>query len=224
MKIVILFVFLAALSCSEQNEKRAVKVENSDKKYIINYKRLEKIVMAGDFDGDGKQDSIFQANINTENGLSIDSCPDPWKHEWDTVVTYFNRNFSRITLSSSLPGVETLYLDGGLGFYCLINIGDNNHDKKDEIALVVDKADFTRVNYCMIYTICSKEWIEQKTFSIHESAFDYLDKKSATTDEIIGFLEKKKGKWKYLDYLDDLHTNDETEANQFQPLNLKRCK
>lgn len=226
MKNILFLIFLAMISCSEQEKEQTLDTKRPEQKdsLVLTYKLLEKKILTGDFNGDGIQDTIFQHNINSETGQSIDSCPDPWKHEWDSVVMYFSRNYSRITLSSSLPGMDTLFLDGGLGLYCLINIGDNNHDKKDEIALVVDKTDFTRVNYCEIYTLCEKTWVQLKLFSIYEGAFDASGKEPVPTDRIEGFLEKKNGIWKYLDYIDDLQAEDETMIGKFQPLHLKPCK
>lgn len=226
MKKMFLLIFLAVISCSEQQKEQPVETKQPEQKDspAMTYKLLEKKILAGDFNGDGRQDTLFQHHINWETGLSVDSCPDPWKHEWDSVVMYFSRNYSRITLSSSLPGMDTLFLDGGLGLYCFINIGDNNHDKKDEIALVVDKTDFTRVNYCEIYTLCEKTWVQLKLFSIYEGAFDASEKEPAPTDRIEGFLEKKNGTWKYLDYIDELQANDERETGRFKPLHLKSCK
>lgn len=226
MKHIPLLIFLAIISCSGYEQKQPVEAKQPEEQKVpeMAYKLLEKKMLTGDFNGDGIQDTIFQHNINAETGLSIDSCPDPWKYEWDSVAMYFSRNHSQITLSSSLPGVGKRILDGGLGLYCFINIGDNNHDKKDEVALVVEKTDNTRVNYCEIYSICGKTWVQLKLFSVYEGAFDSLDNKPPATDRILGFLEKKEGTWKYLDYIDDLQNEDETTVGKFQPLRLKPCK
>lgn len=226
MKNIFLLIFLAMFSCSEQEKERPVETKQPAQKdsLAINYKLLEKMSVTGDFNGDGIQDTIFQHNINAETGLSIDSCPDPWKHEWDSVVTYLSKNHSRVTLSSSLKDIDTLSLTEGMGLFCLINIGDNNHDKKDEIAMVVDLLDVSRLNSCRIYTICGKTWLELKAFSVYEGAFDSYGKEPVPTDRIEGFLEKKNGTWKYLDYIDELRANDDSETGRFKPLRLKSCK
>lgn len=226
MKRIVCSAFLLAISCSGPDRTDSTVAEKpvETSQPASHLKRLDKLSLTGDFNGDGKTDTLFQHNLNTETGLSIDSFPDPMKHEWDSVLMYFTRNYSRISLSSSMPGVDTLYLGEGMGLYCLINIGDVNRDGKDEIALVIDKTDYTRVNYCEIYSVCKGKWVEMKAFSVHEGAFDFTDSVPAIADRIDGFLEKKKGKWVYLDYIDDLQSSDDQTIGILQPLRLGLCK
>jgi hypothetical protein len=111
---------------------------------------------------------------------------------------------------------DTLYLGEAQGLYCLINIGDNNSDGKDEIAIVVDLLDYSRVNICRIYTLCNNKWIVLKQFTINEDAFnDLTGDKASIFNEIRGYLEKQKGKWHYRDLLED--------KEKMEPLILKQC-
>ena len=75
----------------------------------------------------------------------------------------------------------------------MINLGDLNKDKKDEIALVVDVPDYSQLNTCHIYSLCNNQWTEIKRFSIHEGAFTFGKGEDAHNfEEIRGFLEKEK--------------------------------
>ena len=117
---------------------------------------------------------------------------------------------------------ERLHLGLAQGLYCLINIGDINSDGKDEIALVIDYLDWSSVNSCKIYTLCNNKWTLLQQFAIHEMAFDFEGGQSPIFSDIKGYLEKHRGRWLYLDYLDDM--NEETERLKMQPLILDKCE
>jgi hypothetical protein len=171
------------------------KVEHKETKYI----HLSKLSINGDFDGDGKTDTLFQNTINKTSKVQIDSFPD---NKWDSIENYFYKINSDVILTISNRQNDTLHLGRGGGLYCLINIGDNNNDKKDEIAFVVDYYNFTNINPCFIYTLCSNTWKELKSFKIHENAFEFKGDSANTFKQIKGFLEFRKNKWFYIDYYD----------------------
>jgi hypothetical protein len=127
----------------------------------------------------------------------------------------------RLTINNNKT--DTLHLGTAHGLYCLINIGDNNADGKDEIALVIDRLDFSRVNSCQIYSICNNKWTLLKQFSIHEGSFDFTTDKAPKFDNIKDFLEKQNGKWVYKDYLQDDYERLE-DVGKMMTLKLDRCK
>ena len=109
--------------------------------------------------------------------------------------------------------------------HCLINIGDNNKDGRDEIALVVDYLDISRVNSCKIFSLCKNRWKLLKEFGIHEGSFDFETDHNLfpVFTEIKEFLEKKNGKWVYKDYLNDFYERKKY-VGKMKQLKLDKCE
>jgi hypothetical protein len=219
-----LTLILGLLSCSSQTEKT---VDNStiSKTADNNIKlhKLEKRFVVGDFDGDGKQDTIFQHNFSRLTKNEFEYSADPFQNDWDTVVKWFYDQDANLYLTINKRNKDTLNLGTAQGLYCLINIGDNNADGKDEIALVIDYLDFSRVNSCKIYTLCNDKWTLLKQFGVHEGSFDFTTDKAPIFDNIKDFLEKQNGKWVYKDYSQDCYESQE-DVGKMLTLKLDRCK
>ena len=224
MKYIIYLLIIFYFSCNNVLKKDGGKIHqslflknNNDSLNTI-FRRLDKLVALGDFNGDGKIDTLLQNNINSETKVPIDSIPDI---PFDSLQRYFDRLGSEVILNTSYSPNDTLKLGSGEGLFCLINIGDINNDKKDEIALVVDNCSFSNVVQCQIYTQCKNKWVELKCFNIHRSTFDYTNNKIVEFKEILGFLEYRNDKWMYIDYLD--WYNAETEKDKMLiPLRIKK--
>ncbi|MGX7668742.1 hypothetical protein [Flavobacterium pedocola] len=183
---------------------------------------LEKLLLVGDFDGDGKSDTIQQNVINENTKEQIDHFPNSVCSSWDSIASYFDRNNADIILTMKNRKCDTLHLGSGGGLYCLINIGDNNKDKKDEIALVPDHYSFSNIIDCKIYTICNGNWTELKTFKVFRSAFDYERGKSLPRfNQIRGYLEYRKNKWHYIDYY-DWWGAETAKDSALKPLKIKK--
>lgn len=195
------------------------KNNNSAKVYL---KKLEKLYITGKFYGNGEKDTIFQHNYSRLSKREIDSFPDPLKNEWDDIVMWFDNQQSFNYLVTNKKQSDTLSLGTGQGLYCLINIGDNNSDGKDEIAFVVDYCDFSQINTCAIYTLCNSRWTKLKEFKIHESAFYYTGESMPIFNEIKGFLEIKSNKWIYKDYLQEF--NSKSGILEMKELKLNKCR
>jgi hypothetical protein len=217
-------LILGLLSCNSQAEKT---VDNStvSKKADSGIKlhKLEKKFVVGDFDGDENQDTIFQHNFSRLTKSEIEYSADPFQNDWDTVVKWFYVQDANLYLTINKNNQDTLNLGTAQGLYCLINIGDNNNDGKDEIALVIDYLDFSRMNSCKIYTLCKDKWTLLKVFGVHEGSFDFTTDKAPTLDKIKDFLEKTDRNWVYLDYNEYMTSTDEEEM-KLKPLKLDRCK
>lgn len=190
----------------------------------LEMRKLEKRFVVGDFNGDDELDTLFQHNYSNLNKKEIDSSPDPYLNEWEDVVDWFFKQESRVYLSMNRINSDTLYLTTAQGLNCLINIGDNNLDGKDEVALVVDLCDFSRINSCKIYTICENKWIELKQFGILEDAFDHnKGEESLKNKEVKGYLEKHNEKWFYKD--NELHLYEtEEEIDKMKELKIEKCE
>lgn len=212
------------LSCTRKTEKTAdypivpKKVDNK-----IKLHKLKKLFVVGDFDGDGIKDTIFQYNFSQLTKTEIDNAADPFQNDWDAVVKWFYDQDADVNLTLNKNNSDTLHLGTAQGLYCLINIGDNNADGKDEIAFVVDCLDFSRVNSCKIYSLCNNKWMLLKQFGIHEDSFDFTTDEAPLFENIKGFLEKKNGNWFYKDYLQNSYDCEE-EVGKMLKLKLDGCK
>lgn len=183
--------------------------------------KLEKLFIVGNFDGDQKQDTIYEHNYSGLTKTEIENAADPFQNEWDTVVKWFYDQNADLYITVNKQ--DTLHLGTAHGLYCLINIGDNNADGKDEIAFVIDHLDYSRINSCKIYSFCNGKWISLKQFEIHEDAFNFTTEKAPVFDEIKGFLEKKNGKWFYMDYAQNDYDKAE-DVGKMLTLQLDKCK
>lgn len=220
----ILILLLGLLSCNGGKEKTVTKPTVTKKADVkVKLHKLEKLFVVGDFDGDGKQDTISQHNYSRRTKSEIVMAADPFQNEWDSVVKWFYNQDAELYLVINKTNNDTLRLGTAKGLYCLINVGDNNADNKDEIALVVDYLDFSRVNSCKIYSLCKDKWTLLKEFGVHEEAFDFFSDKAPLFENIKDFLEKQNGKWVFKDYLQDGYNNPE-EVGKMLPLNLDQCK
>lgn len=189
----------------------------------IKLHKLEKLFVVGDFNGDGRQDTIFQHNYSRLTKTEIEYTADPFQNDWDSVVKWFYGQEVELYLTSNVSKQDTLRLGIALGLYCLINIGDNNADGKDEIALVVDYLDYSLLNSCKIYSLCKDIWKNLKLFGIHEGSFDFTTDKPPIFDNIKSHLEKQNGKWFYNDYWKDDY-EIQSDVGKMLKLKIDKCK
>lgn len=186
--------------------------------------KLQKLFVVGNFVSDKKVDTIYQHNFSNLHKKEIDFTPNPMKTDWDEVVKWFYDQDADVTLRLNRKKSEILHLGTAQGLYCLINIGDNNKDGKDEIAFVIDKLDESRTNTCKIYTFCNGKWQLLKEFGILEDAFDWKkDEMQPKFYSIKGYLEKQNGTWNYLDY-NQTEFDSADEVGKMKVLKLNKCK
>lgn len=212
------------LSCHNQTEKavdHSAVLKTSDNK--IKLRKLEKLWVTGDFDGDGNQDTLYQHNFSRLTKTEIDSSADPFENDWDSFSKWFYDQEANVYLKINKTEQETLNVGSAQGLYCLLNIGDNNADKKDEIAFVIDYLDMSRVNSCVIYSLCKDKWTLLKQFGIHEDAFNFTSNESPVFKSIKEYLENVNGQWVYKDYLQEGYDKPE-DVGKMLPLKLDRCK
>ena len=219
----ILILTVGLLSCAKQREKivnnTTISNTTDDK---VKLHKLIKLFMVGDFEGNGKQDTIFQHNYSRRTKTEIEYSADPFQNEYETIVKWFFDQEADLYLTINKSKEDTLHLGTAQGLYCLINIGDNNADGKDEIALVIDYLDFSSVNSCKIFSLCQDKWTLLKQFRVHEDAFNFNTDKAPIFTNIKEFLEFQNGKWVYKDYAQDDHNNAE-DIVKMLTLKLEKC-
>lgn len=213
-------ILFACSSTNEKIEENPANQNPTDDGIIL--KKFESLSITGDFDGDKKLDTITQHIGSKYKKSDFDSIVDSYKNHWEIVENWhFNRGTDlRITINNS--EFEDIHLGTSQGLYCLINIGDNNFDKKDEIALVVDQLDASSLNSCKIFSICNGKWELLKEFGVNEDSFNYTDRKQKVFSEIKNYLEYKNNNWFYKDYLTTEFINEDTTV-QMEKLKVDKC-
>lgn len=182
------------------------------------YRPAPSLTVAGDFDGDGKTDCLMQFVTDSLNS-KVDYIIE-LKDDEPIIFLIDKYGYKNIFTLNGKPTAMPKYI--AVGLYCLINLGNINKTKGDEIALVPDLMDESRHNYCYIFSLCHGNWKELFNFSIHEDAFDYYGETQPTFHNIPEALEFKNNEWRFYDYLDmDYKTAD--EVGQMKKLVVPNC-
>lgn len=226
-----IFLFFACSSSSEKkntSKKKSIGTTSIPRKHStekIALHKLRKLFVVGDFDGDGKKDTVYQHFFSELTGREIDSLADPLKNDFDTLWHWFYNQKVEIYLAFTKPNHDTLRMDGVVdeGLYFLINMGDNNSDGKDEIGLSIDHVDWSNANSFRVYSICKNKWVELKRFNVMESSFNFSSDSTLLFSGIKDVLEKQNGKWLYKDYIDMDYQKME-DVGKMMPLEIGKCE
>lgn len=200
----IVFALLTVLSASAQ------------KKAPNGYLDAPALTITGDFDGDGTQDTFSQF-ITDSLGNKLDYIIEP---DWEkTPQPYFGYDYNTAYTLNGKPCPMDNYI--GVGLFCLINLGDINATKGDDIALVPMLSDYTMLNTCSIYSYCIEKWVKVFSFAVNENSFSYpAGKPDPIFANIPEYLEKRNGKWVFMDYMEWLNAE---ETLQMKPLKVGNC-
>ena len=210
MRFLLFSILVICFSCKNSKSNFEYKLSKPETKFIT-----------GDFDGDKTIDTLIEVIYSSKTNKEIFETVNPLEYEFDTVVDWYVKNNIEHKLSLS-KHISEIPLSNSMGLYFLKNIGDINNDKKDEIAIVIDKLDYSRVNSCVIYTLCNDTWKEIKRFTIHEDAFDFYGDKSPIFNEIKAYLENKEGIWYFHD-LNDMEYENPEDVGKMIILKLDKC-
>lgn len=180
---------------------------------------LNQLSVTGDFDGDGQLDTLYLHHFSDLKNTEMEYAADPFQNEWDTVIKWFHTQQAKVFLTLN---TDTLHLGMAQGLYCLINLGDNNADGKEEVALVIDHLDYSHINSCKIYSMCSDQWTLLKQFEIHESAFDVTSQETPRFNSIPQYLEYQHGTWVYRSN-SQVDNGQSEQIDKMLPLRLDQC-
>lgn len=185
-------------------------------------RKLRKLWIAGEFDGKPGHDTIVQRIYSYRTDSEMESGPDPLQFDADVMKKWHEEQQVSSTLIFRQGEGGTLNVGRRPMFYCLLNVGDNNRDGKDEIALSVNRFDESPENRCFIYTICDYRWVIVQDIGVHEDAFSFTGEGSPVFGEIKGYLKKRNGRWVYRDY-DKYGYYTQGNENEFQALDPQTC-
>ena len=153
--------------------------------------------LEGDFDGDGIIESLYESVFSNKTGEKIESIS--YQGEWDCSIAAMCELDPAVKLKSS-NGMTPLRLNTNcqiFGIMRLINLGDINESKGDEIGLIVDWADWSNMNTCSFYSYINGEWKKQFDFDIHETT---VYGTVSRENEIEDIIEKEPDGWYYNTY------------------------
>lgn len=174
LSILFAFLFLACKNISKQQDKIAV----DSSKQIATPSKLadkrqigERLQITGDFDGDGKMDTVFESYISELTGKETFKIMDSTDWENNEALIIENKPISRIYYTMNRADTFVITREHQLrGIAFFENLGDLNGDKADELGYIIDWADMSNLNrYYIISYSKDRKWKELFWFSINES-------------------------------------------------------
>ncbi len=160
-------------------------------------RKFERHHTLGDYDGDGQEEMLYESLISTITHERIDSIV--FYNEYGGLVDTVCRLDPVLELKTTNE-IPDLMLSHGcqvFGLHGIVNLGDVNGRPGDEIALVVQWADWSNLNTCRIYSLAPDGWDLINTFSVHEYVFYNQDENDQSMEGVIEFY---KGEWVYNAY------------------------
>lgn len=145
-------------------------IDEALKKVPSNIKPVpgHRFVIKGDFDGDGKQETLTEHYISLidrqETNKGYDNLP-----EYDQLVALTVKKQPYAFVTDSKPATDTLRISSEpqmLGLSYLKNEGDLDGDGADELSYVIDWADYSSLNTWYIVSYKNKQWKELYSFPI----------------------------------------------------------
>ena len=191
----------------------------AQKKPPKGFQEAPSLSITGDFDGDGKHDTLSQF-ITDSIGNPVDyiiELDEQTEGYYPMMLSDKYGYRGAITLNGRPADI----MEGSdLFVYCLINLGNINGTKGDEIALVPSNLDFSAMSHCSIYSYCKGRWVAVFSFKVTENAFDYDGAVAPVFTTIPGALEKRNCKWVYMNYYEWM----EADNPKMKPLKVADCK
>ena len=179
----------------------------------------ESVFIKGYFYSSTKIDTLDFKTFSKIKNVYLDSIPSFEDFEKKVDYIYTNEIEIHITNKNNNP----LKFENASSLYFIENIGDNNNDGLDEIAVVVNYADQSSYNNCKIYSYCNNNWKLLFEFSINEMSLffenneDFIKYKNSIKDH----FEKKGNQWYYAD-IEMVYEG--TNGVAFKKLKLEKCK
>lgn len=168
MKYPAFILLLLTLTSCEQAKPVEIEtpVEEEYESGVV-YDALVKNVISGDFNGDGKADEIIETLISTVTNKSIDALP---QLEYDSLVAIIYKRQPVLSLRSKDKDIPELIVtkNTSFGLFYAKNEGDLDNDGADEISVVIDWADWSQVNSCVVYSLKKNKWIVYAKFDVRE--------------------------------------------------------
>jgi hypothetical protein len=135
-----------------------------------------RFVIAGDFDGDGKKDTLVEHFVSLLDGKETPKFYDSISG-YDQLVD-FTVHKEPYSFVSSVDGwIDTLRVSTDLqllGLSYLKNEGDIDDDGGDEVSFLIDWADWSNVNTYHLVSYKKGKWVELYAFNVWDWQFPPL--------------------------------------------------
>jgi hypothetical protein len=125
-------------------------------------------MITGDFDGDGRRDTLREHFVSMKNGGETNKFYDSLD-TYDQLVALTVQKEPLSFVTSDNHRIDTLLIAAGgqvLGLSYLKNEGDLDGDGADEISYVGDRADWSSLNSCHVMSYKHHKWKEIFSFNI----------------------------------------------------------
>lgn len=161
--------------------------------------------VTGDFNGDGKNDTLYERYISLLTGKETNK-----EYDFDEDIDgmdalFFHQNLAfrkkpLVRLKSNDPAIKNFDVaSGGAqgGFDYLKNIGDLNGNGTDELVFYIYSVDMSSLNSCALATYKNGKWKQIKSWVISET--DFYHKINEPKPQPI-YVKKKGEKVYYREY------------------------
>ncbi len=173
----------------ERNEQRQKALAKTDSiAAIVKTKPVwgARKTIAGDFDGDGTQDTLFEKYISPLTGKETNKSYDfEGFGDGSDYLFYWQKWIGEkqimLKLLSKKPGIKSFLVDTlGMhdGFLYLKNVGDLNQDGTDELAYCLNYIDFSNSTSAYLATYKNGKWKKVHHWIITEHDFQYTEGES----------------------------------------------
>jgi hypothetical protein len=165
---------MTIIACNQKSNNRttavdSLSVNNQTDTVSIQKEFGDRFSIVGDFNGDGKTDTVYESYIssltNKETYKKLDN--QDWEHNIDLIIA--QQPVTR--LYTSIPNVDTFTVTKEtqqIGLFHFRNLGDLNEDGKDEIGYAINWADNSNLNSYRIVSIIDNRFKEVFSFKINE--------------------------------------------------------
>lgn len=129
-----------------------------------------RFIIKGDFDGDGKKETITERYISASDGRETNKWYDSTVFFEQLVELILNKEPISFIVSDNTK-IDTLYISKGgqvFGLSILKNEGDLNGDGRDEIGYLGDWADWSSMNSYHILSFTKAGWKEIYSFEARD--------------------------------------------------------
>src|SRR3569833_387360 len=173
--LILVAILLFACNRHPKNSKQNTAGANSQKK---RQKRLKPVfgyrfIITGDFDGDGKKDTLIEHFMGRTNHQEIDkfhySLVDTgWIKDTLADSNGIRKPISIIICNNAVTPLSIDETGKSLGLLYLKNEGDLDGDGGDELSYVDDPADASSINFCSVMSYKIHQWKRIYGFQIRE--------------------------------------------------------
>ena len=129
-----------------------------------------RFTIRGDFDGDGRQDTLTEHYISSLDGKETNKFYDNLDNYGQQVALTVHKHPVSFVTSNS-KGIDTLLISRDLqllGLLYLKNEGDLDGDGADELSYVVNWAAWSSVNTWYLMSYKKHKWVELYSFTIRD--------------------------------------------------------